>query len=75
MLFQTIQSVKFQNLYIDEKISFIFENVQTVNFADSTFGNLSPDDFTMLQSGQVLILYPVTQIILYPARSASVTQF
>ena len=55
MLFQTIQSVKFQNLYIDEKISFIFENVQTVNFADSTFGNLSPDNFTMLQSGQVCV--------------------
>ena len=55
MLFQNIRSAKFQNLYVDEDISFIFENVRTINFADSTFGDLSQDDFTMLQSGRVCV--------------------
>ena len=55
MYFQNIKSVKFQNLYVDEEINFIFENVQTINFADSTFGDLSQDYFTMLQSGHVCV--------------------
>ena len=55
MLFQNIRSAKFQNLYVDEDISFIFENVRTINFADSTFGDLSQNDFTMLQSGRVCV--------------------
>ena len=55
MFFQNIKSVKFQNLYVDEEINFIFENVQTINFADSTFGDLSQDYFTMLQSGRVCV--------------------
>ena len=55
MYFQNIKSVKFQNLYVDEEINFIFENVQTINFADSTFGDLSQDYFTMLQSGRVCV--------------------
>ena len=55
MLFQNIKSVKFRNLYVDEEISFIFENVRTINFADSTFGDLSQDAFTMLQTGPVCV--------------------
>ena len=55
MIFQSIKSVNFQNLYVDEEISFIFEKVRTINFADSTFGDLSQDDFTMIQSGPVCV--------------------
>ena len=50
-----MRSVKFKNLCVDEETSFIFENVRTFNFADSTFGELSREDFTMLPSSHVYV--------------------
>ena len=55
LVFSSIQTVELRGLYLSDPVNIQFENVQTVNIADSSFVNMTEHNIQSFNSGEICV--------------------